>query len=80
MVSMGKGRIQTERETHTYTHVMQINTYLEVKFSEAINTNDSRWRTFSCSMISYRSGSVLARGSFKAVAQALVSEVMLLLN
>jgi hypothetical protein len=58
---------------------MQINTYLEVKFSEAINTKDSRWRTFSCSMILYKSGSVLARGSFKAVAQALVSEVMLLL-
>ena len=63
----GKGGVEGDKTT-----------YLEVKFSEAMSTRDSRCRTFSCSMILYRSGSVVAKGSFNAVAQALVSEVMAL--
>jgi hypothetical protein len=53
-----------------------IPTHLEVKFSDAIKTRDSFCRTFSFSIMAFRSGSVCFRGSFSAVAHARVSEVM----
>lgn len=59
-------------------HPLISTTHLDVKFSEAISTKDSCCRIFSCSMMACRSGSVLSKGSFKAVAHDLVSEVMLL--
>ena len=51
-------------------------TDLEVKFSDAIRLSWSRWRTFSCSMMSKSSGSASSRQVLSCSAEARASPLM----